>query len=208
MAEYKVGVLGGTFDPVHLGHLIVAEDVRQKLGLQEVLFIPAGRPRLKDNKSISEAEHRLEMVILATASNPYLNVSTIEIERPGPSYSVDTVVELKAGLGAGAKIFFIAGYDTLADLHLWKDPRRLVEMCQVVAVARPGHNKLDLRPLESGVRGTSERIMKVEVPQIDISATGIRQRVARGLSIRYLVPEAVEDYITANNLYVQGGRGN
>jgi len=208
MAEYKVGVLGGTFDPVHLGHLIVAEDVRQKLGLQEVLFIPAGRPRLKDNKSISEAEHRLEMVILATASNPYLNVSTIEIERPGPSYSVDTVVELKAGLGAGAKIFFIAGYDTLADLHLWKDPRRLVEMCQVVAVARPGRNKLDLRPLEYGVRGASERIMKVEVPQIDISATGIRQRVARGLSIRYLVPEAVEDYIAANNLYVQGGRGS
>jgi len=208
MAEYKVGVLGGTFDPVHLGHLIVAEDVRQKLGLQEVLFIPAGRPRLKDNKSISEAEHRLEMVILATASNPYLNVSTIEIERPGPSYSVDTVIELKAGLGAGAKIFFIAGYDTLADLHLWKDPRRLVELCQVVAVARPGHNKMDLRPLESGVRGAADRIMKVEVPQIDISATGIRQRVARGLSIRYLVPEAVEDYIAANNLYVQGGRGS
>lgn len=208
MADYKVGILGGTFDPVHLGHLIVAEDIRQRLGLQEVLFIPAGLPRLKDNKSISEAEHRLEMVILATASNPYLNVSTIEIERPGPSYSVDTVIELKAGLGAGAKIFFIAGYDTLADLHLWKDPRRLVEMCQVVAVARPGHNKLDLRPLESGVRGASERIMKVEVPQIDISATGIRQRVARGLSIRYLVPEGVEDYIAANNLYVQGGRGS
>jgi nicotinate-nucleotide adenylyltransferase len=148
------------------------------------------------------------MVILATASNPYLNVSTIEIERPGPSYSVDTVIELKAGMGAGAKIYFIAGDDALADLHLWKDAGRLVEMCQVVAVARPGHDKLDMRPLGSDVRGISDRIVKVEVPQIDISATGIRQRVARGISIRYLVPEAVEDYIKANNLYVQGGRGN
>ncbi|UCG83243.1 MAG: nicotinate-nucleotide adenylyltransferase [Dehalococcoidia bacterium] len=208
MAEYKVGVLGGTFDPVHLGHLIVAEDVRQKLGLQEVLLIPAGQPSLKESRSISEAEHRLEMVILATASNPYLNVSTIEIERPGPSYSVDTIIELKAGMGAGTKIYFIAGYDTLADLHHWKDPRRLVEMCQVVAVARPGHNKLDMRPLGTDVRSASDRIMKVQVPQIDISATGIRQRVARGLSIRYLVPEAVEDYIMANNLYVRGVRGS
>jgi nicotinate-nucleotide adenylyltransferase len=206
VAEHKVGVLGGTFDPIHLGHLIVAEEVRQKLGLHEVLFIPAGEPSLKEGKGVSEAEQRLEMAILATSSNPYLNVSTIEIERPGPSYSVDTVIELKAGLGAGARLYFIAGYDALSELHLWKDPRRLVETCQVVAVARPGHNKLDFRSLEYAIRGESESIMKVEVPQIDISSTDIRKRVARGLSIRYLVPESVEDYITANKLYVQGGR--
>jgi len=111
VAEHKVGVLGGTFDPVHMGHLIVAEEVRQKLGLHEVLFIPAGEPSLKEGKGVSEAGHRLEMTILATSSNPYLNVSTIEIERPGPSYSVDTVIELRAGLGAGARLYFIAGYD-------------------------------------------------------------------------------------------------
>ncbi len=206
MAEYKVGVLGGTFDPVHLGHLIVAEDVRQKIGLEEVLFIPAGQPWLKGEKSISAAEHRLEMVIQATASNPYLNVSTIEIERPGPTYSVDTIIELKAGLGAGAKLFLITGLDSLGELHLWKNPRRLIDICQVVAIARPGHNKFDLRSLESVIPGASERIMKIEVPQIDISATEIRRRVALGLSIRYLVPEAVEEYIAAHNLYVQGGR--
>jgi nicotinate-nucleotide adenylyltransferase len=203
MTEYKVGVFGGTFDPIHLGHLIIAEDLRQKLGLHEVLFVPAGQPYLKKGQSISAAEDRLEMAILATASNLYLNVSTIEIERPGPTYSIDTVRELKAGLGAGAKIYFIVGYDALADLHLWKEPRRLVEICQVVGFTRPGHDRLDTRSLESAVPGASERIKRVEVPQIGISSTEIRKRVARGLSIRYLVPDVVEDYIRANNLYLQ-----
>jgi nicotinate-nucleotide adenylyltransferase len=204
MAEYSVGVLGGTFDPVHMGHLIIAEELRERLGLREVLFMPAGQPWLKGGKNVSAVEHRLEMVILATASNPYLNVSTIEIERPGPTYSVDTIVELKAWLGAGARIYFIVGFDALEELHLWKDPARLVGMCQVVAVRRPGHSKLDLRSLEPAIPGASERIMVVDVPQIEISSTDIRSRVARRLSIRYLVPEEVETYIAANRLYVEG----
>jgi nicotinate-nucleotide adenylyltransferase len=202
MAEYKVGVLGGTFDPVHLGHLIVAEDVREKLGLQEVLFIPTGRPWLKEGKDISGVEHRLEMTILATASNRYLNVSTIEIERPGPTYSVDTIVELKAGLGAGAKIYFIVGFDALAEIKQWKEPKRLIEMCQVVGVKRPGHDKLDLRSLESAIPGITEHVTTLNVPQIDISGTEIRKRVARGLSVRYLVPDEVAEYIKENNLYL------
>ncbi len=203
MTEYRVGVLGGTFDPVHTGHMIIAEEVRQRLNLREVLFMPAGQPWLKGRKDISAVEHRLEMVILATASNPYLNVSTIEIERPGPTYSVDTIVDLKAGMGAGAKIYFIVGFDALAEIHLWKEPRRLVDMCQVVAVKRPGHGGLDLRSLDSAVPGISERIMTVDVPQIEISATDIRRRVARRLSIKYLVPEEVETYIAANRLYME-----
>jgi nicotinate-nucleotide adenylyltransferase len=204
MTEYRVGVLGGTFDPVHTGHMIIAEEVRQNLKLHEVLFMPAGQPWLKGQKDISAVEHRLEMVILATASNPYLNVSTIEIERPGPTYSVDTIVDLKAGLGAGAKIYFIVGFDALAELHLWKEPRRMVEMCQVVAVKRPGYGGFDLRSLDSAIPGISERIMSVDVPQIDISATDIRRRVSRRLSIKYLVPEEVEAYIAANKLYAEG----
>jgi nicotinate-nucleotide adenylyltransferase len=208
VVEQKIGVLGGTFDPVHLGHLIVAEEVRQKLGLQEVLLIPAGRPWLKAGEEVSAPEHRLEMAILATASNPYLNVSTLEIERSGPTYSIDTVVELRAGLGASASIFFIMGYDTVAELDRWKDARRLVELCQVVAVPRPGHAKLDLRSLERGIPEASQRLRKVDVPQIDISASEIRRRVARGQTIRYLVPDEVGDYIAANKLYVQGGRAS
>jgi nicotinate-nucleotide adenylyltransferase len=205
MVEHKIGVLGGTLDPVHLGHLIVAEEVREKLGLQEVLLIPAGQPWLKEGESISAAENRLEMAVLATESNPYLNVSTVEIDREGATYSIDTIVELKAGLGAGAKLFFIMGSDALAELHKWRDARRLVEMCQVVAVPRPGYGKLDLRSLEPDIPEASQRIRKVEVPQVDISASDIRRRIAAGQSIRYMVPQAVEEYIAEHNLYVQGG---
>ena len=204
MTRSKMGVLGGTFDPIHLGHLIVAEDIRQKLGLGEVLFVPAGRPwlKLKEEKPISAAEHRLAMVRLAVASNPYFKVSTLEIDRPGLSYSIDTVLELKAKLGAKAEIYFIVGPDALAELPRWKDPGRLVEVCQVVGIGRPGHAQADLHTLESSIPGVSQRIMLMDVPQIDISATEIRRRVAQRLSIRYLVPEAVEKYIAEHRLYL------
>jgi len=204
MTKSKIGVLGGTFDPIHLGHLIVAGDIREKLGLGEVLFIPAGRPwlKLKEDKPISAAGHRLAMVRLAIASNPHFKVSTMEIERPGLSYSIDTVLELKAKLGARAEIYFIVGPDALAEMPKWKEPARLVELCQVVGIGRPGYAKANLRKLERSVPGASQRIMLVDVPQIDISSTDIRKRVAQGLSIRYLVPEAVEKYIAEHGLYL------
>ncbi len=204
MTGRRIGVLGGTFDPIHLGHLIVAEDLREKLGLKEVLFIPAGRPwlKLKEKKTISAAEHRLAMVRLAIASNPYFKVSAMEIDRPGLSYSIDTVEELKAKLGAPAEIYFIVGPDDLAELPQWKDPARLVELCQVVGIGRPGYARADLPALESSIPGVSQRIMLADVLQIDLSSTEIRRRVARGLSIRYLVPEAVEKYIAEHRLYV------
>ena len=204
MSETKIGILGGTFDPIHSGHLIVAEDIRQKLGLREVQFIPAGRPWLKiqEGKPVSPAEHRLAMVKLAIAANPYFKVSTIEIDRPGLSYSIDTVLELKTKLGAEAEIYFIVGPDALAEFPQWKDSARLVEICQVVGIGRPGHAKADLRKLERSVPSAYQRIMLINVPQIDISSSEIRNRVAQGLSIRYLVPDAVEKYIAEHRLYL------
>ena len=204
MAKTRIGVLGGTFDPIHLGHLIVAEDIRQKLGLTEVLFIPAGQPwlKLKEEKPISAAEHRLAMVRLAIASNPYFKASSMEIERPGLSYSIDTILELKAKLGGEAEIYFIVGPDALGELPQWKEPARVIEACQVMGMNRPGYARPDLRKLEKSVPGVSKRIMLIDVPQIDISSTEIRNRVAQGLSIRHLVPEAVEKYIMEHRLYL------
>jgi len=204
MTGKKIGALGGTFDPIHLGHLIVAEDLRQTLGLREVLFIPAGRPwlKMKEEQPISSAEHRLAMVRLAVASNPYFKVSTVEIDRPGISYTIDTVLELKAKLGAQTEIYFIVGPDALAGLPKWKEPARLLELCQVVGIGRPGYAKASLRKLERSIPGASQRIMLVDVPQIDISSTDIRKRVAQGLSIRYLVPQSVEEYIAEHKLYM------
>ena len=204
MSKTKIGILGGTFDPIHLGHLIVAEDIRQKMGLAEVLFIPAGRPwlKIKEGKPVSPAEHRLAMVKLALASNPCFKVSTIEIDRPGLSYSIDTVLELKAELGTGAEIHFIVGPDALAEFPQWKEPVRLLEICQVVGIGRPGHAQADLRKLERSVPSASRRIMLINVPQIDISASEIRTRVAQRLSIRYLVPDTVEKYIAEYKLYL------
>ena len=204
MTKRKIGVLGGTFDPIHLGHLIVAGDLREKLGLREVLFIPAGRPwlKLKEEKPISAADHRLAMVRLAVASNPHFKVSTMEIDRPGLSYSIDTILELKAELGAQVEIYFIVGPDALAEFPKWKEPAQLMGICQVVGIGRPKHTQVDLRKLERSVPGASQRIVLVDVPQIEISSTDIRRRVAQGLSIRYLVPEAVEKYIAEHRLYV------
>ena len=203
MAGNKIGVLGGTFDPIHTGHLIVAEDVREKLGLSEVLFVPAGKPwlKLKEEKTITDGEHRLAMVRLAIKGNPFFKVSTMELDRPGPSYSIDTILELKNKLGPAVEIYFIAGPDALAELPRWKEPARLIEACRVVGIGRPGYAKVDLSVLDMAVPGVAKRIMMLDVPQIDISSKEIRKRVARGLSIRHLVPKAVEKYIQKYKLY-------
>ncbi len=203
MTVKRIGVLGGTFDPVHLGHLIVAAEARRKLGLSYVLFVPAGEPwlKLKEEKKISPAKHRLAMVRLAIKGDPYFKVSTIELDRPGPSYSIDTVLELKNRLGSKVEIYFIVGPDALAELPRWKEPGKLIEACQMVAIQRPGYAKVNLRTLDRSVPGASRRIMKLDVPQIDISSTEIRRRVAQGKSISRMVPEAVEKYIEKHRLY-------
>jgi nicotinate-nucleotide adenylyltransferase len=199
----KIGVLGGTFDPIHLGHLKVAEEARDRLDLAEVLFVPAGQPWLKTNNVISPAEHRVEMVRLAIAGKPYFKLSTMEIERPGPTYTVDTIAELKGQLGSGDELFFILGWDNLIQLPQWREPSRLVKMCHLVAIPRVGYPTPDLASLETTVPGLSQSVTLLDEPRIDINASVIRQRVAQGLSISHLVPEPVERYIKQHRLYVR-----
>ena len=197
----NIGVVGGTFDPIHNGHLIVAEEVRIRLGLAEILFVPAGLPWLKTNRAISAAEHRMQMVRLAIAAKPYFRISAVEIERTGPSYTVDTIAELQSQLGAGDKLFFILGWDNLAELPRWHEPSRLITMCYLVAVPRPGYPQPDLDSLEAIIPGLTQRVILLDKPEIDISASEIRERVARGLSIHHLFPEPVEAYIREHGLY-------
>lgn len=197
-----IGVLGGTFDPIHNGHIIVAEEVRTQLNLAEVLFMPAGQPWLKEGTTIVAAEHRVQMVRLAISDRPYFKLVSIEVDRGGPSYTVDTITELQAQLSAEDELFFIVGWDNLAQLPQWREPSRLVKQCRLVAVPRPGYLLPDLKPLEAIIPGLSQRLILLDSPEIDISATEIRTRVAQGLSVRHLVPEPVDEYIRQHKLYL------
>ena len=197
----KVGVLGGTFDPVHRGHLEIAEQVRVELSLAEVLFVPAGQPQLKESNYISPAEHRLRMLRLAIMGQPHFRLSTVEIDRVGPSYTVDTITQLQRQFEAGDELFFILGWDSLAQIHQWREPERLIMMCHLVAVPRPGYSLPDLISLESHIPGVSQRVVMMDRPEVDISATAIRDRVARGLPLGPLVPEPVAEYIRQHQLY-------
>ena len=198
----NIGVLGGTFDPVHNGHLVVAEVARERLNLAEVIFVPAGQPWLKADKLITPAKHRLEMLRLSLAGKSYFKISTMEIERAGPSYTIDTIIELRSKINAGDELFFILGQDNLAQLPQWREPSRLIQLCYLVAVPRPGSPRPNLKTLEASLPGISQRVMLMDEPQVDISASEIRERVGRGLSIRHLVPEPVNLYIKENRLYV------
>jgi nicotinate-nucleotide adenylyltransferase len=200
----KVGVLGGTFDPIHLGHLRVAEEVSASLNLGEVIFMPAGQPWLKENNLISPAEHRLEMVRLALAGNPHFRLSTMEIDRPGPTYTVDTMAELRRQLGEGQELFFILGWDNLAQLPRWHEPSRLVKICRLVVVPRVDYPPPDLTSLDAAIPGLSQRVILLDAPRIDINASEIRRMAGEGLSIHHLVPEAVERYIKEHGLYAKG----
>ena len=199
----NIGVLGGTFDPIHMGHLVVAEEAKARLNLAEVLFVPAGLPWLRANSSLSAAEHRVQMVRLAIADKPYFKISTTEVERAGPSYTVDTIAELKGQFGAEDELFFILGWDCLTELPKWREPSRLVAMCRLVAVPRVGSPAPDLSSLEADIPGLAKRVILLDKPRVDISASGIRDRVAQGLSIEDLVPEPVERYIREQGLYTR-----
>jgi nicotinate-nucleotide adenylyltransferase len=197
----KVGVMGGTFDPIHLAHLILAEQARVFLGLDRVLFLPAGAPWRKAERRIAPVADRVAMVRAALAGDPYFEVSLIESERRGPSYTVDTLSVLQRQLGPQAELYFILGQDALADLPNWREPARIVQLARLAVAARPGCPRPDPAALERAVPGIRERIDVVPMPQVDISSTDIRRRVAQGLSIRFLVPAAVEAYIAAHGLY-------
>ncbi len=198
----NIGVLGGTFDPIHRVHIMVAEEARAQLDLSEVLFVPTAQTPLKEDSSISAVEHRVQMVRLAIADYSYFKLSTIEIDRPGPSYTVDTIAQLRDELGAGYELFFIVGWDSLAQLPRWKEPSRLIQMCRLVAVPRPGCSLPDPNSLETVIPGLSKRLIVLYKPEVDISATEIRERVTQGLSIGHLVPEPVAEYIKQHKLYL------
>jgi nicotinate-nucleotide adenylyltransferase len=195
----NIGVLGGTFDPIHIGHLVVGEEARMKLGLSEILFVPAGQPWLKQDRDITPAAHRVEMVRRAIADNPHFKLCTLEVERPGPSYTVNTLTLLQKQLGSQASLFFILGRDTLAGLPLWKEPEKLVQLCRLVVPPRLGSR--DLKHLETAIPGLLDKVIQLDMPVIGISSSEIRQRLAQGLSIRYLVPPEVEKYITEHKIY-------
>lgn len=198
-----IGVLGGTFDPIHSGHLIIAEEARLKLRLARVLFVPTGQPWLKTGRTISAAAHRVEMMKLAIATNPHFEISTVDVDRPGPSYSVETIAILQRQMGAEAKIFFLVGWDSLAELPQWKEPDRLIQLCKLVAVTRSGFSRPDLKALEPSVPGVTQSVGWLDIAPVDIGSSDIRKRVAQGLSIHGLVPEGVESYIKEHELYQQ-----
>ena len=197
----NIGVLGGTFDPIHIGHLILAEEASVTLGCETVLFIPAGQPWLKNRNDILPVAHRVEMVRRAISGNENFRLSTLEVERPGDSFSVDTMKILSRHYGTTAELFFIVGQDALQMFQHWKNPVRLMQLCQLVVMNRPHSPPLDLAVLERVVPGISRRLIQLRMPDVGVSSTDIRERVARGKSIRYLVPAPVEEYITAHGLY-------
>lgn len=196
----RVGVVGGTFDPVHIGHLVAAEEVRALVGLDRVLFVPAGQPPHK-RWTITPAAHRVAMLEAAIADNPAFALSRVEVDRPGPSYSVDTLAQLRAELGPATELFFVVGMDMLADLPHWRQPERLPGLARIVAVTRPGFPRFDLARLEPIIPNARDVIQVVPIPELRISATDLRRRVAAGRPIRYQVPAAVEAYIREQGLY-------
>ncbi len=194
----RVGILGGTFDPVHVGHLLLAESARDTLALDEVLFIPAGEPWRKSHRAISPAEHRLAMLRLAVASNRAFGISDIELRRRGPTYTADTL-EALAGERLDDEFWFIVGADALGDVPNWHEPERIVAHATLAVAPRDGHDA-DVAALD--VPALAGRIQRFTSPRIEISSTEIRARVAEGRSVRFLVPDVVERYIAEHRLYM------
>ena len=194
----RLGVLGGTFDPVHVGHLVLAEEAREQLGLERVLFVPAGQPWRKAGRRISKGEDRLAMLRLATEDNPAFEVSDLEVARPGPSYTGETLASIRAER-KDVEIYFIMGEDALADLPNWRDPDRIVELAMLAVARRPSDSPED-RDLELMAIAPGREVW-LSMPRIDISSSEIRERVRKGLSVRYRVPDAVEVYIHEHKLY-------
>lgn len=197
----RLGVMGGTFDPIHLGHLIAAEEVRIALGLEKVLFLPAGHPPHKELAGISRAVDRVRMVELAIASNPFFELSLLDVEREGKSYTADTLRILHEERGDGTELFFIVGMDSLAELLTWRAPYDIIALSRLAVVNRPPYPTADLSALEASLPGLSERVVLVHIPGVDIASVDLRDRVRRGISIKYQVVEPVERYILESGLY-------
>jgi len=196
----RIGVLGGTFDPVHLGHLVVAEAAREAERLDTVLFVPAGRPWHRERAPHASAADRLAMVEAAIAGNPGFAVSRVDLDRAGPTYTVDTL-EALLDQYPGARLTFLLGQDALAQFTSWREPGRLAELCEIVALPRPAAPTVDVASLQSVIPDAPLRVRVLDTPLIGISATMIRARVRAGQSIRYLTPDPVVAYIAQHGLY-------
>jgi nicotinate-nucleotide adenylyltransferase len=190
----RLGVMGGTFDPVHHGHLVAASEVATRFGLDEVVFVPTGHPWQKSHQEVAPAEHRYLMTVVATASNPRFTVSRVDIDRPGVTYTIDTLRDLRRQRGQAAELFFITGADALAQILSWKDVDELFELAHFVGVTRPGH-ALSV----DGLPG--DRVSVLEIPALAISSTDCRARVRAGEPVWYLVPDGVVQYIVKHRLY-------
>lgn len=202
LKEKRIGISGGTFDPVHYGHLLIAETIREQFKLDKVIFIPTGRPPHKSLSYVSDAEHRYEMVKRAIKGNVFFEASRIEIDRAGFSYTVDTLETLKKDYGENAKLFFIIGADIIHDIVNWKKPERIFKLCEFIAVMRPGFEKESFKKkLDSLFHKYGAIIHMADTPLIGISSTIIREKVSKGLSIKYMLPEEVENYIACKGLY-------
>ncbi len=187
--------MGGTFDPVHHGHLSAANEVATIFDLDEVVFVPTGQPWQKAHRQVSPAEDRYLLTVIATASNPRFSVSRIDIDRPGPTYTVDTLRDLRAAYGEDSELFFITGADALTAILGWRDAGELFGMAHFVGVSRPGYAPADLADFPDGA------VTLVQVPALAISSTDCRARVARGHPVWYLVPDGVVQYIEKRHLY-------
>jgi len=202
----RIGILGGTFDPIHYGHLFITEEARVRIPLERVLFVPAAQPPHKARTTITAPEHhRLRMVELAIASNPYFEVSRVDIDRPGPHYSVDMIPLLQEEYGPQTEFYFIMGLDSLTELPTWHEPARLLELCRLAVASREGYDA-NLQALERTLPGISARTLLLDTPELEISSTDIERRIKEGLPIKYLLPEAVEEYIHAHRLYLDPAR--
>jgi len=200
----RIGIFGGSFNPIHLAHLLLAEEACEVLDLEQLIFVPARLPPHKTRAALAGARERLRMVRLGVAGNPRFRVSDIELRRMGPSYTIDTVLTLRQRFGRKAELFFLIGSDTIAELPTWKEIGRLATLCTFVPLSRPGVRVPRLSDLASALgREAARGILRrtIRMPQLDISASDIRNRAATGRSIRYLVPQAVEAYIRRKGLY-------
>ena len=195
--SWRLGVMGGTFDPIHHGHLVAASEVAARFGLDEVVFVPTGQPWQKADKKVSPAEDRYLMTVIATASNPRFSVSRVDIDRPGDTYTVDTLRDLRAERGDDTELFFITGADALSQILTWRGAEELFELAHFVGVSRPG---VDLQQKDIS-HLPADKVTLLEIPAMAISSTDCRRRTAEGLPTWYLVPDGIVQYISKRGLY-------
>ena len=198
----KIGLMGGTFDPIHVGHLVTAEEARQQFDLTNVIFVPTGMPPHKNSAMISLPEHRYLMTTLAVMSNPHFFVSRIEIDQKKPTFTIDTVKHYSSWKNPAPEIYFITGADAILEIFTWKDYEELLNLCTFIAVSRPGYS---LERFHESLDKTSSKMRQkvhlLEIPALAVSSTFIRERVTLGKTIKYLTPEPVEQYIKKHELY-------